>query len=69
MRLSGAALVICLLVASASAADAQGTPASAAELARGKYVFGATGGCGCHTVPKGPSYRRPPLLTGCLGWV
>ena len=25
---------------------------SAAELARGKYVFGATGGCGCHTVPK-----------------
>jgi mono/diheme cytochrome c family protein len=27
---------------------------SAAEIARGKYVFGATGGCGCHTVPKGP---------------
>ena len=27
---------------------------SAAEVARGKYVFGATGGCGCHTVPKGP---------------
>ena len=26
--------------------------ASPAELARGKYVFGATGGCGCHTVPK-----------------
>ena len=25
---------------------------SAAELARGKYVFGATGGCGCHTEPK-----------------
>lgn len=22
--------------------------------ARGKYVFGAAGGCGCHTVPKGP---------------
>jgi mono/diheme cytochrome c family protein len=27
---------------------------SAAEIARGKYVFGATGGCGCHTVPNGP---------------
>ena len=26
--------------------------ASPAEIARGKYVFGATGGCGCHTVPK-----------------
>jgi mono/diheme cytochrome c family protein len=24
---------------------------SPAELARGKYVFGATGGCGCHTEP------------------
>ena len=31
-----------------SAARAQ---ASQAELARGKYVFGATGGCGCHTEP------------------
>ena len=30
-------------------------PASAAtpqEIARGKYVFGAAGGCGCHTEPK-----------------
>jgi len=26
--------------------------ASQTEIARGKYVFGATGGCGCHTVPK-----------------
>jgi len=33
-------------------AVAQAPPA--ADLARGKYVFGATGGCGCHTVPKGP---------------
>ena len=33
-------------------AAAQAPPA--ADLARGKYVFGATGGCGCHTVPKGP---------------
>jgi mono/diheme cytochrome c family protein len=32
-------------------------PAMAAtpdEVARGKYIFGATGGCGCHTEPKGP---------------
>jgi mono/diheme cytochrome c family protein len=51
--LAGAALAICLLVASISPAGAQGMTASAAEIARGKYVFGATGGCGCHTVPKG----------------
>ena len=29
-------------------AQAQG---NAAEIARGKYVYGATGGCGCHTEP------------------
>jgi len=33
-------------------AAAQAPPA--ADIARGKYIFGATGGCGCHTVPKGP---------------
>jgi len=27
--------------------------ASPAEIARGKYIFGATAGCGCHTEPKG----------------
>jgi mono/diheme cytochrome c family protein len=52
--LLGAGLGIGLLVAVwGSPAAAQGTPASAAEVARGRYVFGATGGCGCHTVPKG----------------
>src|SRR5215813_10372124 len=30
-------------------ATAQPSPA---EIARGRYIFGATGGCGCHTVPK-----------------
>jgi mono/diheme cytochrome c family protein len=48
----GAALAICLL-ASAPVASAQGTPSSPAEIARGRYIFGATGGCGCHTQPKG----------------
>jgi hypothetical protein len=35
-------------------ATARAQAPSAAEIARGKYVFGATGGCGCHTVPNGP---------------
>lgn len=39
-----------LLPASAGGAEAP-LPDPAA---RGKYVFGAAGGCGCHTVPKGP---------------
>ena len=38
------------LVALVSAPPAGAQP-SAADIARGKYVFGATGGCGCHTEP------------------
>src|SRR5712691_4416175 len=48
----GAALAMCLLVAWSAPAAAQVTPPSAAEIARGRYMFGATGGCGCHTPPK-----------------
>jgi mono/diheme cytochrome c family protein len=53
-RLSGrllllsAALVLLTVLASPGEGGAQPT---AAEIARGKYVFGATGGCGCHTEP------------------
>jgi mono/diheme cytochrome c family protein len=44
-------------------------PTSAAELARGKYVFGATGGCGCHTVPKGPANAGGRRYDGPFGTV
>ncbi len=42
---------------------------SAAELARGKYVFGATGGCGCHTVPKQPVNAGGRRYDGPFGTV
>jgi mono/diheme cytochrome c family protein len=51
--LLGVGLAICLSAVWAGATAAQGTTPSAAETARGRYMFGATGGCGCHTVPKG----------------
>ena len=35
-----------------SSVSARAATPTAAEIARGKYVFGATGGCGCHTKPK-----------------
>ncbi len=44
--------VLLLLSLSVLPAAARAQAPSQAELARGKYVFGATGGCGCHTVPK-----------------
>jgi len=45
------ALPLLLSIASFPALASAQAP-SAADLARGKYIFGATGGCGCHTVPK-----------------
>ena len=44
-------------------------PPSAAEIARGKYVFGATGGCGCHTVPKQPVNAGGRKYDGPFGTV
>jgi mono/diheme cytochrome c family protein len=56
-----------LIVVSARPADAQAP--SAAELARGKYVFGATGGCGCHTQPKQPVNSGGRKYDGPFGTV
>jgi mono/diheme cytochrome c family protein len=67
--LLGAALIICLSLSWTSITGAQGTPASAAEVARGRYVFGATGGCGCHTVPKGPANAGGRRYDGPFGTV
>ena len=44
-------------------------PPSAAEIARGKYIFGATGGCGCHTVPKQPVNAGGRKYDGPFGTV
>jgi len=55
LTIRAASLFVALLlgVLGLPAAAAAQAP-SAADIARGKYVFGATGGCGCHTVPKHP---------------
>ena len=43
--------------------------ASAAEIARGKYIFGATAGCGCHTEPKGAANAGGRKYEGSFGTV
>jgi mono/diheme cytochrome c family protein len=58
----------CLLALS-TAAQAQVTPPSAADVARGRYMFGATGGCGCHTVPKGQPNAGGRKYEGPFGTV
>ena len=62
-----AALVLLLLVSLPAPSLAQAP--SAAEIARGKYVFGATGGCGCHTVPKQPVNAGGRRYDGPFGTV
>ena len=47
---AGCAIAAALLLVSAAAAQGP----TAEEIARGKYIFGATTGCGCHTVKDGP---------------
>ena len=43
--------------------------ATPAEVARGKYIFGATGGCGCHTESKGPANAGGRKYDGPFGTV
>jgi mono/diheme cytochrome c family protein len=43
--------------------------ASPAEIARGKYIFGATGGCGCHTIKKEPVNSGGRRYDGPFGTV
>ena len=59
-------LALASLLVDARTAQAQ---ASAAEIARGKYVYGATGGCGCHTVPKGAVNAGGRRFDGPFGTV
>jgi len=68
MRAAGLSVGVatCFLVLSAATAQAQVT---AAEIARGRYMFGATGGCGCHTVPKGQPNAGGRKYEGAFGTV
>jgi len=71
LRSQARCLVLALLLLSPallSKSAAAQSPA-AAEIARGKYIFGATGGCGCHTVPKQPVNAGGRKYDGPFGTV
>jgi len=65
IAVTSAVLGVFLLLVFAAGADA----ADPAQLARGKYIFGATGGCGCHTEPKGPANAGGRKYDGPFGTV
>jgi mono/diheme cytochrome c family protein len=56
-------IALLLLVASDAAAQTR------EQIARGKYVFGAAAGCGCHTVPKQPLNAGGRKYDGPFGTV
>ena len=58
-------IAIAVLLYAAAPAHA----ASPAEITRGKYIFGATGGCGCHTEPKGAANAGGRKYDGPFGSV
>jgi mono/diheme cytochrome c family protein len=61
--------ILALLWTLGSVAPAGAQAPNAAELARGKYIFGATGGCGCHTQPKQPVNSGGRKYDGPFGTV
>ncbi|HYB40664.1 MAG TPA: cytochrome c [Candidatus Methylomirabilis sp.] len=58
-------VIFSLLISSAGVARAAGE----ADVARGKYIFGATGGCGCHTEPRGKPNAGGRRFDGPFGTV
>ena len=59
-----------LLLTTATSAGAQGSSASGSDLIpRGKYVFAATGGCGCHTEKDKPLNSGGRKYEGPFGTV
>jgi mono/diheme cytochrome c family protein len=68
-RMGGVASLLVAALAGGAAAAAGAQAPSPAELARGKYVFGATGGCGCHTVKGQPVNSGGRRYDGPFGTV
>ena len=69
-RLAPTWLGAALLLTTATSAGAQGSSASGSDLIpRGKYVFAATGGCGCHTEKDKPLNSGGRKYEGAFGTV
>ncbi len=69
-RLASTWLGAALLLSTATSTGAQGSSASGSDLIpRGKYVFAATGGCGCHTEKDKPLNSGGRKYEGAFGTV
>ena len=62
-RATGVALLLVVAVTAVAAAQ------SREQIARGKYIFGATAGCACHTAPKQPLNSGDRKYEGPFGTV
>lgn len=64
----GIGLLFCLVLLVPATVSEAATPLPDL-VAKGKYVFGAAGGCGCHTEPKGPVNAGGRRFDGPFGIV
>jgi mono/diheme cytochrome c family protein len=64
-----AAAVLVALAGAAGGVSPAAAQGSQADIARGKYIFGATGGCGCHSAPKQPVNAGGRRFDGAFGTV
>ena len=64
----GNVLLFCLVLLVSATFSEAATPLPDL-VAKGKYVFGAAGGCGCHTEPKGPVNAGGRRYDGPFGTV
>ena len=67
--LSGLVCLLTIWVIGSSWLPVSAASPSPADIARGKYIFGATGGCGCHTKKKEPVNAGGRRYDGPFGTV
>jgi mono/diheme cytochrome c family protein len=66
---AAAILLLGVLVMAPAGAEAQPAASDRDLVLRGRYIFGATGGCGCHTVEKQPVNSGGRRYDGPFGTV
>ena len=71
MGLARVTLFICISIVALVSAHpgVAAAQANAQEIARGRYIFGATGGCGCHTAKDQPVNAGGRRYDGPFGTV
>lgn len=69
MRTVARVAIVGVALAAMAGAPSVAVAQSSVDVARGRYIFGAAGGCGCHTVPNQPPNSGGRRYDGPYGTV